>query len=68
MAWIALVIYLYITLFFTILESGHGIVKGNRALSATAPGDVIIGGIFPIHEDVDKENTSFAPHLQPCIR
>ncbi|XP_036929302.1 G-protein coupled receptor family C group 6 member A isoform X2 [Acanthopagrus latus] len=68
MAWIALVIYLYITLFFTILESGHGIVKGSRALSATAPGDVIIGGIFPIHEDVDKENTSFAPHLQPCIR
>ncbi|KAM7382334.1 hypothetical protein PAMP_002071 [Pampus punctatissimus] len=35
---------------------------------ATAPGDIIIGGIFPIHEDVDKQNNSFAPHLQPCVR
>lgn len=69
MAWVALLIYLHsITLFLIILEIGHATEKGTRVRGATAPGDIIIGGIFPIHEDVDKENSSFAPHLQPCIR
>ncbi|XP_044062485.1 G-protein coupled receptor family C group 6 member A [Siniperca chuatsi] len=68
MALVAPVIYLHITLFHIILEKGHAIEKGTRVLGATAPGDIIIGGIFAIHEDVDKKNSSFAPHLQPCIR
>ncbi|XP_042346173.1 G-protein coupled receptor family C group 6 member A isoform X2 [Plectropomus leopardus] len=49
---------------------GHASEQDSRVLEATAPGDIIIGGIFPVHEgvDKDKDNSSFAPHLQPCIR
>ncbi|XP_049901731.1 G-protein coupled receptor family C group 6 member A [Epinephelus moara] len=68
MAWVAPLIYLHITLFLFILEMGHGTEEDSRMLGVTAPGDIIIGGIFPVHEDVDKMNNSFAPHLQPCIR
>lgn len=68
MAWVALGIYVHITLFLIILEVGRATEMGTRVPAATAPGDIIIGGIFPIHEDVDKENKSFEPHLQPCIR
>ncbi|XP_051263230.1 G-protein coupled receptor family C group 6 member A [Dicentrarchus labrax] len=68
MARAALLIYLHIALFLNILETGHASERSTRVLEATAPGDIIIGGIFPIHEDVDKENTFFEPHIQPCIR
>ncbi|XP_037639849.1 G-protein coupled receptor family C group 6 member A [Sebastes umbrosus] len=68
MAWLALVIYLHITLFLIILEIGHATEEDTRVVGATAPGDIIIGGIFSIHGDVDKKNSSFAPHPQPCIR
>ncbi|XP_054483480.1 G-protein coupled receptor family C group 6 member A-like [Anoplopoma fimbria] len=68
MAWDTLVIYLNITLNLIILERGDATEKDTRVPGATAPGGIIIGGIFPIHEDVDKENHSFAPQLQPCIR
>lgn len=68
MAWVALIIYLHTILFLIILEIGHATEKDTRAPVATAPGDIIIGGIFPIHEDVDKQNESFPPHLQPCVR
>ncbi|XP_038566242.1 G-protein coupled receptor family C group 6 member A [Micropterus salmoides] len=66
MAWVTPVIYVYIT--HTILEIGHATEKGTRVPEATAPGDIIIGGVFPIHGDVDKKNNSFAPHKPPCIR
>lgn len=66
MACAALVVYLNLCLI--ILETGHATEKGTRVPQATAPGDIIIGGIFPIHEDVAKENNSYAPHIQPCIR
>lgn len=68
MAWVALVIYLHITLFLIILEKGQATEQGTRVRGATAAGDIIIGGIFPVHEDVDKNNNSFAPHVQQCIR
>lgn len=68
MTMVPFVIYLHITLNLIILETGHATEKDTRILGATAPGDIIIGGIFPIHEDVNKENNSFAPQLQPCIR
>ncbi|KAM6936658.1 G-protein coupled receptor family C group 6 member A [Lycodopsis pacificus] len=68
MDWVTRVIYLHIPLNLIILETGHATEKDTRVLGATAPGDIIIGGIFPIHEDVDKENNTFAPQLQPCIR
>lgn len=66
---IVFVIYLHITLFVLILELGCATDGGTEMPAATAPGDIIIGGIFPIHEDVDKENNSnFKPYIQPCIR
>ncbi|XP_034384827.1 G-protein coupled receptor family C group 6 member A [Cyclopterus lumpus] len=68
MTMVTFVIYLHITLNLIILETGHATEKDTRVLGATAPGDIIIGGIFPIHEDVDKENNSFGPQLQPCVR
>lgn len=64
----ALVFCLHVTLFLFVLETGHVSADGTEVERATAPGDFIIGGIFPLHEDVDKDNFSFEPHLQPCIR
>ena len=68
MAWLALVVYFHITIFLIVLEVGHATKKDARVQGATAQGDILIAGIISVHEDVDKENTSFAPHLQPCIR
>ncbi|XP_068180356.1 G-protein coupled receptor family C group 6 member A isoform X2 [Antennarius striatus] len=45
---------------------GRSSAEGPRVL--TASGDIIIGGIFPIHEAVDKENQSFVPRQKQCIR
>lgn len=65
---IVFVFYLRMTFFALILELGCATDGGTEMPAATAPGDIIIGGIFPIHEDVDKENNSFKPYIQPCIR
>lgn len=67
MAWVAFDICLLSIFFLITLEKGHTTEKDTRVMDATAPGDIIIGGIFPIHEDVDKKN-SFAPQPQSCIR
>ncbi|XP_029308430.1 G-protein coupled receptor family C group 6 member A [Cottoperca gobio] len=66
MARVAPIIYLHITL--VILEMRHATEMDSSMLGATAQGTAIIGGIFSIHEDVEKDNNSFAPHLQPCVR
>lgn len=68
MAWVALGIYVYITPFLIILDIGCATERVTRVPVATAPGDVIIGGIFPIHEGVDKGNESFEPHPARCVR
>ncbi|KAM9353828.1 G-protein coupled receptor family C group 6 member A [Symphorus nematophorus] len=68
MSRVHLVISLHITLFLFILEIGHATEKSTRVPEASAPGDIIIGGVFPMHEDVQKDNKSFAPRIQPCIR
>lgn len=62
MATLASITTVHITFLLVILEVSVSL----RA--ATAPGDLTIGGIFPIHEDVDKGNKSFKPHTQSCIR
>lgn len=62
------IIYFYITLFIIILKTEEAIKQGTRVLGATAPGDIIIVGIFPVHEDVDKKDNSFAPQQPACIR
>lgn len=68
MAWVALGLSFHITLFLTILKTGCATENDGIMLGATAPGDFIIGGIFPIHEDVAKKYDSFAPQPQPCVR
>lgn len=67
MATVGFIRNVHITLLFLILEIGRG-THGTSLPAATAPGDIIIGGIFPIHEDVEKEIKSFQPHIKPCIR
>ncbi|XP_034553986.1 G-protein coupled receptor family C group 6 member A [Notolabrus celidotus] len=68
MAGDALVLCLHASLLLLVLEIGCVSADGIEVERATASGDFIIGGIFPLHEDVDKENISFEPHLKPCIR
>lgn len=68
MAMVGFIINVHITLFFLILKIGRDTVASTSLPAATAPGDIIIGGIFPIHEDVAKETESFEPHIRPCIR
>ncbi|KAK5862821.1 hypothetical protein PBY51_018180 [Eleginops maclovinus] len=66
MAW--LVIRLHITVFLIFLGMGNAAEKESSMLGVTAQGTVILGGIFAIHEDVEKEDRAFAPHIRPCIR
>ncbi|XP_028986388.1 G-protein coupled receptor family C group 6 member A [Betta splendens] len=61
MAWVSPLI------FITIMLKIKDTVEETRVARATAPGDVIIVGLFSIHEGIDKKNTS-APEQQPCIR
>lgn len=68
MAMAGWLINVHIILFFLILELGWGTWRSTSLPTATAPGDIIIGGIFPIHEDVNKEIKSFEPNIRPCIR
>ena len=36
---------------------------------ATAPGDVIIGGLFPIHQAVEKDGSNmYEPAAERCVR
>ncbi|XP_072317605.1 G-protein coupled receptor family C group 6 member A-like [Eucyclogobius newberryi] len=44
-------------------------VVGGAAVrfEALVPGDIEIGGIFPLHEDVER-NASFAPNVPRCVR
>ncbi|KAK2910715.1 hypothetical protein Q8A73_008430 [Channa argus] len=68
MAWVSVAICYHITLFFIVLKPGQGIDKDTSVPEVVASGDIIIGGIFSIHEDVAQKNNSFAPQQQPCIR
>ncbi|XP_071393617.1 G-protein coupled receptor family C group 6 member A-like [Centroberyx affinis] len=61
------VVYLFI-IHSLMLEAGHGSEADTRPAGATAPGDIIIGGIFPIHEAVEKKNNTYSPHPQQCVR
>lgn len=65
---VSAVIYLLIRLSLTMLGAVHASEEVIRPAGAAAPGDLIIGGIFPIHEAVRTRNSSFSPHLQQCVR
>uniref|UniRef100_A0A673B609 G-protein coupled receptor family C group 6 member A n=1 Tax=Sphaeramia orbicularis TaxID=375764 RepID=A0A673B609_9TELE len=64
---VASFVHVGIRLLFIMLELGQASEMYTGSLGATASGDVIIGGLFPIHLTVEKNNNSFAPHLQKCI-
>ncbi|RVE62177.1 hypothetical protein OJAV_G00154520 [Oryzias javanicus] len=49
------------------LQTRH-IVGWDFPPVATVPGDFMIGGLFPIHEDVDMQNRTFNPQPPQCIR
>ncbi|XP_053287760.1 G-protein coupled receptor family C group 6 member A [Pleuronectes platessa] len=68
MAWVALVIYFHITVFLIIMDTGHAAEHYTRMMEATAAGDIVIAGFFPIHEDVEEKYNSFTLQPQPCIR
>ncbi|KAK2815413.1 hypothetical protein Q5P01_025880 [Channa striata] len=68
MAWDSLLICYHVTFFIIVLQTGKGTETDTSVPEAEAPGDITIGGIFSIHEDVDQKNSSFVPQQQPCIR
>ncbi|CAL8287298.1 unnamed protein product [Merluccius merluccius] len=39
-----------------------------RPVGATRPGDFIIGGVFPIHQDVERDGAISALQPQKCVR
>ncbi|KAF6716373.1 G-protein coupled receptor family C group 6 member A [Oryzias melastigma] len=49
------------------LQTRH-LVGSDFPPVATVPGDFMIGGLFPIHEDVNMQNRSFDPQPPQCIR
>ena len=51
-----------------LLVRGHSRKAGTRPVGATRPGDFIIGGVFPIHQDVQRDSAFFPPQMQKCVR
>ncbi|XP_062321063.1 G-protein coupled receptor family C group 6 member A-like [Osmerus eperlanus] len=43
-------------------------LTGGTHEGATASGDIIIGGIFPFHDDVEENTTIVPPHEAKCVR
>ncbi|CAL8260322.1 unnamed protein product [Boreogadus saida] len=50
-----------------LLVRGHSSEAGTRPVGATQPGDFIIGGVFPIHQDVQRDSAFFPPQMQECV-
>ncbi|XP_052350518.1 G-protein coupled receptor family C group 6 member A-like isoform X2 [Oncorhynchus keta] len=59
---------LHLLVILSLLEKGNAKVGHFKAAGATAPGDIIIGGLFPIHEGVEESPNISAPHEPQCIR
>lgn len=65
----ASVLYLHVVICFIVLEvGGCAPMEDTKLAGAAAPGDIIIAGIFSIHEAVDQKNYIFSPHLPQCVR
>ncbi|XP_034144638.1 G-protein coupled receptor family C group 6 member A [Esox lucius] len=47
--------------------TGHAILADCRAAGATAPGDIIIGGLFPIHGEVEVPADLSVPRPTQCV-
>lgn len=61
-----MVLLIYLLTILSVLETGQASGAGFRPPAASAPGDIIIGGILPIHETVG--NDPDISNLQPCVR
>ncbi|XP_041728805.2 G-protein coupled receptor family C group 6 member A-like [Coregonus clupeaformis] len=59
---------LHLLVILSFLETGNAKVKDFKAAGATAPGDIIIGGLFSIHEGVEESLNLSAPHASQCVR
>ncbi|XP_061738283.1 G-protein coupled receptor family C group 6 member A [Nerophis ophidion] len=57
---------LFIILVSILLSKGSAYEIGKKAPAAIGMGDVVIGGIFPIHHKVDRNENSFAPQEYSC--
>ncbi|KAG7463349.1 G-protein coupled receptor family C group 6 member A [Solea senegalensis] len=62
------ILYFHIIVFLILVEIGHASEEDVQVMEITAPGDFIISGLMPIHEDVEKREHSFKPHRRECIR
>ncbi|KAL0984940.1 hypothetical protein UPYG_G00150750 [Umbra pygmaea] len=51
----------------SLLRTGQATVVDCRAPGATAPGDIIIGGLFPIHDEVKGPTNLSAPKPTQCV-
>ncbi|KAM9852469.1 G-protein coupled receptor family C group 6 member A [Aulostomus maculatus] len=58
----------FIAVVFIFSAVGNASEQISVPPGCTAAGDIIIGGLFPIHQAVDEEEESFAPHLHSCVR
>ncbi|XP_045557723.1 G-protein coupled receptor family C group 6 member A [Salmo salar] len=59
---------LHLLVILSLLEKGNAKVGDFKAAGATAPGDIIIGGLFSIHEGVEESPNISAPHVSQCVR
>ncbi|XP_077577583.1 G-protein coupled receptor family C group 6 member A [Stigmatopora nigra] len=59
-------LYFYVILFYSILGKGAS-ENDTKEQGVTASGDIIIGGLFPIHLGVEKNDSSFAPQPHRCF-
>ncbi|XP_071240067.1 G-protein coupled receptor family C group 6 member A-like [Salvelinus alpinus] len=59
---------LHLLVILSLLETGNAKMGDLKAAGATAPGDILIGGLFPIHEGVEESPNISAPHVSQCVR
>nr|XP_057909865.1 G-protein coupled receptor family C group 6 member A [Doryrhamphus excisus] len=67
MASVYSLMFVHIVIVCMILREGDASENDTKAFRVTAMGDVVIGGIFPVHRGVDKNDETFAPHVHTCF-
>ncbi|KAM3873580.1 G-protein coupled receptor family C group 6 member A-like [Diretmus argenteus] len=67
MACVSVAVYLLIMMSFIMLVPAYASMENRLQPGAAAPGDIIIGVIFPIHGAVEK-TSSHSPQIPPCVK
>ncbi|KAM3873576.1 G-protein coupled receptor family C group 6 member A-like [Diretmus argenteus] len=67
MACMSAAVYLLIMMSFIMLVPAYASMENRIQPGAAAPGDIIIGAIFPNHEAVEK-TSNYSPHTEQCIK